>query len=102
MMFGLGGIFVEVLKDVTFRVAPVATEQAKRMLGEIRGAPILRGVRGEAPRDQQALAETICSYSTMIVDLADEISESDANPVLVYEEGKGARVVDARIILKRK
>jgi acetyltransferase len=102
MMFGLGGIFVEVLKDVTFRVAPVATEQARRMLGEIRGAPILRGVRGEAPRDQFALAETICSYSTMIVDLADQISESDANPVLVYEEGKGAKVVDARIILKRK
>jgi acetyltransferase len=102
MMFGLGGIFVEVLKDVTFRVAPVATEQASRMLGEIRGAPILRGVRGEAPRDQMALAETICAYSTMIVDLADEISESDANPVLVYEEGKGLKVVDARIILKKK
>jgi len=102
MMFGLGGIFVEVLKDVTFRVAPVATEQAARMLGEIRGAPILRGVRGEAPRDQAALAETICAYSTMIVDLADEVSESDANPVLVYEEGKGVKVVDARIILKKK
>ena len=102
MMFGLGGIFVEVLKDVTFRVAPVATSQAARMLGEIRGAPILRGVRGESPRDQQALAETICTYSTMIVDLADEIAESDANPVLVYEEGKGLKVVDARIILKKK
>ena len=63
MMFGLGGIFVEVLKDVTFRVAPVATSQATRMLGEIRGAPILRGVRGESPRDQLALAETICTYS---------------------------------------
>ncbi len=102
MMFGLGGIFVEVLKDVTFRVAPVAAEQARRMLGEIRGAPILRGVRGEAPRDQQALAETICAYSNMIVDLSDEIAESDANPVLVYEEGKGVKVVDARIILKKK
>jgi acetyltransferase len=102
MMFGLGGIFVEVLKDVTFRVAPVATSQAARMLGEIRGAPILAGVRGEAPRDKLALADTICAYSTMIVDLADEVSESDANPVLVYEEGRGVKVVDARIILKRK
>lgn len=102
MMFGLGGIFVEVLKDVTFRVAPVPEGQALRMLGEIRGAPILRGVRGEAPRDQAALASTICAYSTMIVDLADEVSESDANPVLVYEEGKGVKVVDARIILKKK
>jgi acetyl coenzyme A synthetase (ADP forming)-like protein len=102
MMFGLGGIFVEVLKDVTFRVAPVATSQASRMLGEIRGAPILAGVRGESPRDKAALAETICAYSTMIVDLSDQISESDANPVLVYEEGKALKVVDARIILKKK
>jgi acetyl coenzyme A synthetase (ADP forming)-like protein len=102
MMFGLGGIFVEVLKDVTFRVAPVAETQALRMLGEIRGAPILAGVRGEKPRDRKAMAETICSYSSMIMDLADEVSESDANPVLVYEEGKGVKVVDARIILKKK
>lgn len=102
MMFGLGGIFVEVLKDVTFRVAPVAEGQAKRMLGEIRGAPILAGVRGEKPRDRQAMANTICRYSTMIIDLKDEILESDANPVLVYEEGKGVKVVDARIILKKK
>ncbi|HEX9018578.1 MAG TPA: acetate--CoA ligase family protein, partial [Anaerolineaceae bacterium] len=102
MMFGLGGIFVEVLKDVTFRVAPVPANQALRMLGEIRGAPILRGVRGESPRDQQVLAETICAYSLMIVDLADEISESDANPVLVYEVDRGVKVVDARIILKKK
>jgi acetate---CoA ligase (ADP-forming) len=102
MMFGLGGIFVEVLKDVTFRVAPVSNGQAMRMLGEIRGAPILAGVRGEAPRDKVAMSETICSYSNMIVDLADEVSESDANPVLVYEEGKGVKVVDARIILKKK
>ena len=102
MMFGLGGIFVEVLKDVTFRVAPVASNQAYRMLGEIRGAPILAGVRGEKPRDKQAMADTICHYSTMILDLADEILESDANPVLVYEEGKGVKVVDARIILKKK
>ena len=102
MMFGLGGIFVEVLKDVTFRVAPVSHGQALRMLSEIRGAPILAGVRGEMPRDREALAETVCRYATMIVDLADEVSESDANPVLVYEEGKGIKVVDARIILKKK
>ncbi len=102
IMFGLGGIFVEVLKDVTFRVTPVSNSQAMRMLGEIRGAPILAGVRGEAPRDRQAMADTICRYSSMILDLVDEVSESDANPVLVYEEGKGLKVVDARIILKKK
>ncbi len=102
MMFGLGGIFVEVLKDVTFRVAPVSVSQAMRMFSEIRGAPILAGVRGEAPRDKKALADIICGYSNMILDLQDEISELDANPVLVYEEGKGAKVVDARVILKKK
>jgi acetyltransferase len=102
MMFGLGGIFVEVLKDVTFRVAPISEDQAVEMLGEIKGAPILKGVRGEAPRDRKALAETIVKYSNMIMDLQDEIKETDANPVLVYEEGKGLKVVDARVILKAK
>ena len=102
MMFGLGGIFVEVLKDVTFRVAPIAEDQAFEMLGEIKAAPILTGVRGEAPRDRKALADTIVKYSTMILDLQDEVSETDANPVLVYEDGKGLKVVDARIILKKK
>ncbi|MPM86417.1 Protein lysine acetyltransferase Pka [bioreactor metagenome] len=102
MMFGLGGIFVEVLKDVTFRVAPISEDQAEEMLGEIKGAPILKGVRGESPRDRKALAETIVKYSTMIMDLEDEIKETDANPVLVYEEGKGLKVVDARVILKAK
>jgi acetate---CoA ligase (ADP-forming) len=102
MMFGLGGIFVEVLKDVTFRVAPVSKGQAMRMLGEIRGAPILAGVRGESPRDREAMGNVLCNYSHMILELGDEIAESDANPVLVYEEGKGLKVVDARIILKKK
>jgi len=102
MMFGLGGIFVEVLKDVTFRVAPVSKCQAERMLGEIRGAPILAGARGESPRDKKAMADVVTLYSRMILDLKDEISETDANPVLVYEEGKGVKVVDARIILKKK
>jgi acetyltransferase len=102
VMFGLGGIFVEVLKDVTFRVAPVQEAQAMEMLGEIRGAPILAGARGESPRDKQALVETIEKYSTMILDLKDEVAESDANPVLVYEDGKGLKVVDARIILTKK
>ncbi len=102
IMFGLGGIFVEVLKDVTFRVAPVSPDQAEIMLGEIRGAPILAGARGEAPRDRKVLATILSKYATMIHDLSDEISETDANPVLVYEEGKGVKVVDARVILKVK
>ncbi len=102
LMFGLGGIFVEVMKDVTFRVAPFSKNQAKSMLTEIKSAPILAGVRGEKARDREMLADTICLYANMIVDLKDEISESDANPVLVYEEGSGLKVADARIILKKK
>lgn len=102
VMFGLGGIFVEVLKDVTFRVTPVAKSQAEEMIGEIKGAAILAGARGEKPKDRAALAKAILSYSNMIYDLQDEIKESDANPVLVYEDGQGLKVADARIILKAK
>ena len=102
LMFGLGGIFVEVLKDVTFRVAPFSLKEAEGMLNEIKAAPILKGVRGEKPRDCAQLADAICRYGDMIINLKDEISESDANPVLVYEEGSGLKVADARIILKKK
>ncbi len=102
IMFGLGGIFVEVLKDVTLRVTPVNNQQVERMMGEIRGAPILNGARGEAPRDRAALEEVLFRYADMISELGDEIAETDANPVLVYEEGKGLKVVDARVILKPK
>jgi acetyltransferase len=70
------------------------------MMDDIKAAPILRGVRGEKPRDVEALIDVICSYSAMVLDLADEISESDANPIILYEEGNGVKVVDARIILK--
>ncbi|CAG0967345.1 acetate---CoA ligase (ADP-forming) subunit alpha,acdB; acetate---CoA ligase (ADP-forming) subunit beta [Anaerolineales bacterium] len=102
IMFGLGGIFVEVLKDVTFRVAPVNKEQVRQMIGEIRSVAILAGARGEAPRDRAALADLLCRYASMVYDLRDEVAETDANPVLVYEEGKGVKAVDARIILKKK
>jgi acyl-CoA synthetase (NDP forming) len=101
VMFGLGGIFIEILKDVTFRVAPISVEHALAMLADIQGVPVLAGARGEAPRDRAALAEALSRYSQMITDLGDEIAESDANPVLVYGEGEGLRIVDARIILKR-
>ncbi len=102
VMFGLGGIFVEVLKDVTFRVTPVSQAEAEQMIGEIKSAAILAGVRGEAPRDRKTMAETVVKYSNMIYELADEIAESDANPILLYSEGEGLRVADARVILKSK
>jgi acetyltransferase len=102
VMFGLGGIFVEVLKDVTFRVAPVNKEQVAQMVNQIHSVAILAGARGEAPRDRAALEDLLCRYAGMVYDLRDEVAETDANPVLVYEEGKGLKVVDARVILKKK
>lgn len=100
ILFGLGGIFVEVLKDVTFKIAPLTIDQANQMLDEIRGNALLDGIRGETPRDRQALAEVLYRYSSMVHDLADEISESDANPAIVHETGRGVQIVDARILLK--
>ncbi|HSK87432.1 MAG TPA: acetate--CoA ligase family protein [Anaerolineales bacterium] len=102
IMFGLGGIFVEVLKDVTFRVAPVNKEIVTQMINEIHSVAILAGARGESPRDRAALTDLLCRYAGMVYDLCDEVAETDANPVLVYGEGEGLTVVDARIILKKK
>ncbi|HSN93845.1 MAG TPA: acetate--CoA ligase family protein [Anaerolineaceae bacterium] len=102
VMFGLGGIFVEVLKDVTFRVAPISVEDAMAMQDEIKSAAILRGARGEKPRDRKALADVLARYAYMVNDLSADVAESDANPVIAYEDGKGVKVVDARIILTKK
>ncbi len=102
VMVGLGGIFVEVMKDVTFRVAPFSPETVKRMLPELKTYALLEGVRGEKRRDIEALGETVSRLSQLVNDLGDEIAETDANPVMLYEQGKGLKVVDARIILTKK
>ncbi|KAH3762851.1 acetyl-coenzym A synthetase, mitochondrial [Pelomyxa schiedti] len=102
IMFGMGGVFVEILKDVTFRIAPVSQSEVSSMLEEIRCYKILTGVRGEAPRDIAALTWVISRMSQLVYELAAEVEEVDANPVLVYEVGSGLKVVDARIILKSK
>ena len=98
IMFGLGGIFVEILKDVTFRIAPVGRDEAMDMLKEIKGYGILKGARGEKPRDIEAIADAISRLSQLVWDFRDRIKEVDANPVIVYEHG--LKIVDARIILK--
>ena len=100
VMFGLGGIFVEILKDVTFRIAPFSKEEALDMIREINGYKILKGARGEKPRDVEAIADAVSRLSQLVWDFKDDIKEVDANPVIVYE--KGLSVVDARIILKKK
>ncbi len=102
VMFGLGGIFVEVLKDVTFRVAPISQECGMLMQAEIRSFPLLEGARGEKRRDQEAVATVLSRLSQLVSDLEDEIAETDANPVLVYAKGNGCKVVDARVILKKR
>ena len=99
IMFGLGGIYVEVLKDVIFRVAPVDEREAMRMVKSIKTIKLLKGVRGEKPSDLKAIADSLQRLSQLVIDFP-EIKEFDINPLLVLEEGKGARVVDARIILK--
>lgn len=98
IMFGLGGIYVEVLKDVVFRVAPIDEREATKMVGSIKTIKLLQGVRGEKPSDLKAIADSLQRLSQLVVDFP-EIKEFDINPLLVLEEGKGARVVDARIIL---
>ena len=97
VMFGLGGIFVETFKDVTFALAPTSPERAREMLGEIQGAAILRGVRGEKPADLAAIAGVIQTVSQLVTDLP-EIAELDLNPVIAYDDGVLA--VDARIALR--
>lgn len=99
LMFGLGGIYVEALKDVTFRVAPIRELSAYDMLKNIRAFKLLQGVRGEPPADLEAIADCLKRLSQLACDHP-EIEEIDINPLMVYGAGKGAGVIDARIILK--
>ncbi len=96
IMFGLGGIFVEILKDVSFRLVPITKEDAWEMLDEIKAKKMLEGPRGTAKSDKDTIVATLLSVSKMLMECP-EIKELDMNPVLVYE--KGARAVDARVIL---
>ena len=96
IMLGMGGIYVEVLKDVTFRLAPVTNIEADDMIDSIRTKKLLEGVRGEKPADKKKLSELIQRLSSLLIDFP-EIKELDMNPVLVMEEGKGCKVLDVRI-----
>jgi acetyl-CoA synthetase (ADP-forming) len=96
IMFGLGGIFVEILKDVSFRVAPIDIIDAKEMIKEIKAYKILEGARGMPPSDQETLANILVKVSEMVMDCP-EIKELDMNPILAYPDG--ARIVDGRIIM---
>jgi acetyltransferase len=98
IMFGIGGIMVEVLKDVVFRVLPISPYSAKNMINEIKSVKLLDGFRGRPPVDRKALKRLLLTVSEIIGSYP-EIQEMDFNPVILYEEG--LNVVDARIILKK-
>ncbi len=96
LMFGLGGIYVEILKDVNFRLAPISEPEAKDMVNSIKTIDLLKGARGERPSDLSSIVDCLLRLSQLVVDFP-EIEEFDINPLLVLEEGKGSRVVDVRI-----
>jgi acyl-CoA synthetase (NDP forming) len=98
LLFGLGGIFVEALKDVVWRVAPLSYEEARKMIGSIRGVRVLQGIRGEKPYDLETVADLLVRLSHLLIEFP-QIQEIDINPVLVFAEGQGAVAVDARVIL---
>ena len=97
LMFGLGGVFVELLKDVTFRIAPITREDAQEMVTEVKAYPLLKGYRSTPPADIDAIVNILLCTSKLIMDYP-EIRELDLNPIMAYE--KGAKTVDARIILE--
>ncbi len=101
LMFGLGGIFVEILKDVSLRIAPVDGDEALRMIREVRGYPLLAGARGRARADVAALADTLVKVSRMAVALGPDLDQLDINPLIVLPEGRGVKVADALVILSK-
>jgi len=96
LMFGLGGILVEVLKDVAFRIVPLEPRDARQMVREIKGFPVLQGFRGQEPADLEALEKLLLKVSAF-VEAHPEIEELDLNPVFAYKDG--AIAVDARIVV---
>jgi len=100
VMIGLGGIYVEVMKDVAFRAAPVDRATAREMIADLRSYPLLLGVRGESRKDIDAIAEVVVRLSHLI-DRCREITDIEVNPLVVYDHGEGTRTVDMRILIQR-
>jgi acyl-CoA synthetase (NDP forming) len=99
IMFGLGGLYVEVFKDVSFRVAPIDNIIADSMIRQIKSHKILEGIRGKAPRDLACIRECLMRLSQFALDCP-QVKELDINPLITLEEGKGCFIADARIMLQ--
>ena len=99
-MFGLGGIFVETLKDVTFRVAPFDVDEGHRMMRELQGFPLLDGARGRPACDLDAVAQALAALSRFAAAHTDQLESAELNPVLVLPAGRGLVALDALIVPK--
>jgi acetyltransferase len=100
-MFGLGGIYVETFKDVSFRSAPINVNDAEEMIGGLKSSPILFGVRGEKRKDLEKIVDTLLKLSKLI-SCCEEVTDVEINPLVVKEEGKGVKALDVRILLKKE
>lgn len=98
ILFGLGGIFVEIIKDISMRLAPLTKYDIYEMFSEVNGFRILQGIRGEPEADIDAVVEILLRFSRLSVDLGDRLAEIDINPLVVFAKGKGAKVVDCLMI----
>jgi len=98
IMFGLGGIFVEVLKDVVLKPVPISRAEAHKMLQDIKGAALLNGVRGRQAVDQETLVEILLGVSQLAVEAGDTLLSLDINPVMVLEQGRGAKILDGVLV----
>jgi acyl-CoA synthetase (NDP forming) len=101
LMFGLGGIFTEVMQDVSLRLAPIQASLAREMIREVKAYPLLAGARGRPPCDEDALVDALCKLSAMAVDLQDHLAELDVNPLFVLPQGRGVKAGDALIKPRR-
>lgn len=100
IMFGIGGILVEVMKDVSIKVLPVNSSDLESMVSEIKGSAILKGARGAKPADVAAIRDTLARVAALADEFKDAIAELDVNPLIALEQGKGVRAVDALVLLR--
>ena len=99
LMFGMGGVYVEVMKDVSFRALPVVSNEALSMIKETKVYPLLLGVRGEEPKDINKIVDSLLKLGTILKECP-EITDIEINPLVAYEKGGGVMAVDTRVLIK--